>query len=95
MKFEILHDFKIKTNDGIVELRQGQIIKIPKKSAQQLIEKGKVKPLPYLDRNGTLIIPFDALPKYRWWSCGQSVLDTLKELKADEQILKRYGYSQN
>ena len=91
MKFEVLQDFKVRTGSGIVELMRGQTVKLPEKSAWQLIEKGKVKPLPYLDRNGTLIIPFDSPPKYHWWNRGSSVLSTLKSLKADEQILKRYS----
>ena len=90
MKFEVLQDFKVRTASGIVELMRGQTVKLPEKSAWQLIEKGKVIPLSYLDRNGTLIIPFDSPSKYHWWNRGQSVLGTLKSLKADEQILKRY-----
>ena len=90
-KYVVLDDVLVKTSSGVTELRKGQIVRMPEKSAWQLIEKGKVKPLPYFDRNGTLIIPFDSPPKYHWWNRGASVLSILEELKADVNILKRYS----
>ncbi|HIC90539.1 MAG TPA: hypothetical protein EYP21_00445 [Syntrophaceae bacterium] len=45
---------------------------------------------PYLDRRGTLIIPFDCDPRYHWWNNGQSIIETLKELGASEDIIKKY-----
>ena len=49
MKFEVMNNFTVKSLDGIKHLRKGQIIKLPEASAKQLIEAGKVLPLPYLD----------------------------------------------
>ena len=49
MKFEVMNNFTVKSLDGIKHLRKGQIIKLPEASAKQLIEAGKVKPLPFLD----------------------------------------------
>jgi len=46
---------------------------------------------PFINRYGDLIIPMDGDPKYHWWRRGgQSVLDTLLELRATEDILNRY-----
>lgn len=45
---------------------------------------------PHIDRHGTLIIPFSSDPKYHWWNKGQSILETLKELGASEEIIERY-----
>ncbi|OOP56512.1 MAG: hypothetical protein AYP45_08700 [Candidatus Brocadia carolinensis] len=93
-RYEVISDFTAKTPEGIKELKKGQTIKLPEQSAKQLLEAGKIKPLPYLD-NGVLRIPFDSPNKYHWWNRGQSVLDTLKELKASEKITKRYKFYSN
>lgn len=96
MKFEVVEDFKIKTTSkGIIELKQGQIIEMSPAQAQKLA--GKLYPLPYVDHNGTLIIPFNSPPEYHWWNRGQSIKDTLRELGASDEILKRYKspYSEN
>ena len=50
----------------------------------------KQKKMPYLDRHGTLIIPFDCDPRYHWWNNGQSIIETLKELGASKDIIKKY-----
>ena len=43
---------------------------------------GESLPLPYLTPGGTLVIPFASDPKYHWWKGGQSVKQTLAEVKA-------------
>ena len=96
MKFEVVEDFKIKTTSkGIVELRQGQIIEMSPAQAQKLADK--IRPLPHIDHSGTLIIPSNSPQRYCWWQKGQSIKDTLRELGASDEILKRYKslYSQN
>lgn len=46
---------------------------------------------PYIDSNGDLRIPFNSDPKYHWWKgCGQSLLETLRELGASEETVKKY-----
>ena len=45
--------------------------------------------LPFIDKNNDLIIPCSTELKYRWWQGGQSVLETLLELGAGEDILDR------
>ena len=37
---------------------------------------------PFLTADGDLSIPFDSDPKYHWWKGGQSVKQTLAEVKA-------------
>ncbi len=49
-----------------------------------------VRKAPYITQQGDLIIPFDSDSRYHWWSDGQSILDTLFELKASEKVLKHY-----
>ena len=96
MKFEVVEDFKIKTaSKGIIELRQGQIIKMSPEQAQKLAYK--IKPLPHIDHSGTLIIPSNSPHKYHWWDRGRSIKDTLRELGASDEIIKRYKslYSEN
>ena len=45
---------------------------------------------PYINENQELIIPFNTPGKYRWWKGGQSIKETLEELGATEEIMKRY-----
>lgn len=89
MKFEVVEDFKIKTTSkGIIELRRGQVVEMSPSQAEKLGDK--IKPIPYITNFGSLVIPFNSECKYHWWNRGQSVRDTLKELGASEEIIKRY-----
>lgn len=46
---------------------------------------------PYINQAGELIIPMDSHPRYHWWtSNGQSILNTLKELGASQEIISRH-----
>jgi hypothetical protein len=38
--------------------------------------------LPFLTADGTLSIPFDSPERYHWWRGGQSVAETLKEVRS-------------
>jgi hypothetical protein len=38
--------------------------------------------LPFLTADGTLSIPFDSLERYHWWKGGQSIAETLAEVRA-------------
>jgi hypothetical protein len=40
--------------------------------------------LPYFDKSGGLVIPFDSDPKYHWWRDGQSISKTINELSIQE-----------
>ncbi len=45
---------------------------------------------PSIDEKGFLRIPPNTPKKYRWWDGGQSVVETLKELGASEETIKRW-----
>lgn len=38
--------------------------------------------LPYLDRDGALVIPFGSDPRFHWWNGGQLPSETEKEIKS-------------
>jgi hypothetical protein len=46
---------------------------------------------PYIDKYGVLVIPFQSNPKYHWWAGGQTILETLRELKAPNEVIAMYG----
>lgn len=46
--------------------------------------------MPYIDSHGVLIIPFDSDPKYHYWSGGQSLIQTLQELNASQEVIEKY-----
>ncbi len=48
------------------------------------------KDSPYIDHTGTMIIPFNADQKYHFWNGGQTILKTLLELKAPEDIWAKH-----
>lgn len=41
-------------------------------------------------KNGELIIPLDVEARYKWWADGQSILDTLLELEAPDDVVGKY-----
>lgn len=45
---------------------------------------------PYITKEETLIIPFIAPLKYRYWQGGQSIKETLEELNVPDRIKKKY-----
>jgi hypothetical protein len=47
--------------------------------------------IPYLDAQGDLVIPFDAPLKYHHWrEGGQSIVQTLAELNAPPEAVRRH-----
>ena len=48
------------------------------------------QPKPYLRPSGELVIPLNSHPKYHYWRGGQNLLETLLELGADEETIRRY-----
>lgn len=48
------------------------------------------KDSPYIDPTGTMIIPFDADPKYHYWNGGQPLLETLIELNIAKDIWDKH-----
>jgi hypothetical protein len=47
-------------------------------------------PAPYINPKGDLMLSAYSDPKYHWWARGQSVEQTLRELNAPPEIIKRY-----
>jgi hypothetical protein len=45
---------------------------------------------PHIDGSGNLVIPALGPEKYHWWSGGQTIEQTLIELNANEETLKKY-----
>ena len=46
--------------------------------------------IPYIDNNGTIIVPFNADKKYHPWSGGQPLSVTLLEINAPKDIWSKY-----
>ena len=90
-RYEVIAEVTVKTPKEVIALKPGQVIRLPEQSARQLIEAGKIKPLPHITNFGSLIIPHNSPQKYHWWNRGQSVVNTLKELNASEDIARRYS----
>jgi hypothetical protein len=44
------------------------------------------KDSPYIDHAGTIIIPFNADPKYHYWNGGQPLSQTMIELNVTNEI---------
>ncbi|MCR4319178.1 MAG: hypothetical protein NUV74_02435 [Candidatus Brocadiaceae bacterium] len=98
MTYKVIKLFRVKVNGCIIELREGQVISIPEGKAVKLVSDGRIKPIePYITDFGSLVIPFDSDRRFHWWNRGQSIHDTLRELGASDEILKRYKspYSDN
>lgn len=97
MKFQVLENFIIKTGENSISLYKGQTVEVQPEKVTKLVESGRLQPLPYITDYGTLIIPHNAPSRFHWWNRGQSIKDTLQELGASDEILKRYKspYSDN
>lgn len=39
-------------------------------------------PLPFFEADGSLVIPFGSESRYHWWKGGQSVKETIEEVRA-------------
>lgn len=48
------------------------------------------KDIPYIDPTGTMIIPFNADPKYHYWNGGQPITETLTELNIAKDIWDKH-----
>lgn len=46
----------------------------------------KAERLPYFTPGGTLVIPFDSPERYHWWKNGQSVTETIAELRSGKEM---------
>ena len=83
MKYQVVKEIKAKTANGERIIQPGQLINMPPEKAEGFVAEGKIAPLkiPYFDKCGDIVIPFDCDPKYHWWNGGQSISKTINELK--------------
>ncbi|WKZ18904.1 MAG: hypothetical protein QY310_15995 [Candidatus Jettenia sp. CY-1] len=47
--------------------------------------------MPYIDSHDSLVIPFNSDRKYHYWKGGQSLIQTLLELNADQEVMNGTG----
>ncbi len=45
---------------------------------------------PYIDDNGTIVIPFNIDKKYHFWNGGQHLSKTMQELNVPEDIWHKH-----
>ncbi|MBI5386775.1 MAG: hypothetical protein HZA90_19055 [Verrucomicrobia bacterium] len=60
---------------GVRSVREGEGAVEPPEAT------GKKRRLPFLTPGGTLVIPFDSPARFHWWNGGQSVKETLAEVR--------------
>ena len=91
MRYQVLENIRVETNEGVTEVQPGQIMLFPQDRAVPWVERGKIRPLmPHIEKCGTLVIPFGSDPKYHYWNGGQGLSETLDELDAPEEVKKNY-----
>ncbi len=59
--------------------------------------KGELRALlqePHIDSTGSLVIPFSSSEKYCWWKGGQQIMETLSELGATDEVVRRYDWAE-
>ena len=96
MRYQVLENIRVETNEGVTEVQPGQVILFPQDSAVPWVERGKIRPLmPHIEKCATLVIPSGSDPKYHWWNGGQSIMETLEELGAEEDVLENYKWRLN
>ena len=57
------------------------ILRRNKAEAIEMLEADQTRPKPFLDSEGDLVIPYNSDPRYWWWHGGQSISETIRELK--------------
>ncbi len=88
---------EINTLDLVQWMEKRDLQKPPSKGkfeiAKRLGGAAEIKPFrkPYMNKDGTLVIPFESDPQYHWWAGGQSIADTLRELGAPLKVWRRYS----
>lgn len=84
MKVEFVQDFEAQTTSGARTIPAGTVLDLLPEKARRLIRADIAVEIDEEARprlhGETLVIPFKARVKYRWWQGGQSIEETLKEL---------------
>jgi hypothetical protein len=55
-----------------------------------LLEEEEAQARPYINELSELVIPRNAPWRYRWWSGGQDIVETLVELNPSREVWARY-----
>ena len=81
---------KIPSKDlGREEIKKA--VRILKEAGPDKVKAVHRQTMPYIDEQGILVIPFTSDPKYHWWAGGQSIMETLQELKAPPEVIGKYA----
>jgi hypothetical protein len=87
-------------NNGLrIEAPQGALtddmksaLAVHKQDILQTLRSIQAANHPYINERGVLIIPFDSDPRFHWWANnGQTILETLQELKASPEIIAQHA----
>jgi len=81
--------FEVIFDEVINERKKKEMeVYIPEEEKKILLQEEKPHK-PYLI-NGELRIPMNSDPKYHWWNGGQDLKETLEELNAPPEVMKKY-----
>jgi len=80
-RYDVKTQDAVTSNVTVTDKSEGR-----EENAAKITESAK----PFIDASGNLVIPLSAAKKYRWWQGGQHVLETLAELGASDETIKRY-----
>ena len=86
-------------NDGLrVEAPKGVLtddmksaLTVHKQDILQTLKNIQAANQPYINDHGILVVRFKGNPKYHWWAGGQTILETLRELRAPPGVIAKYG----
>jgi hypothetical protein len=79
--------YDVKTQDSV---RSSVAVEDKSECREENAETVSESASPFIDASGNLVIPFSAPSKYHWWNGGQAVLETLAELRANDETMTRY-----
>jgi hypothetical protein len=86
MIYKVSDRLKVRTLEGIRELHAGALITLTEDMARPLLARGRVREVkPYLEADGSLVIPFGCDPRYHYWKGGQLVKVTEEEMRQWKQ----------
>ena len=86
-----LHNGRLQVKEVEPGAKQRAIVQIVRHANELKRElEGIEQPSPYIDLRGNLVIPFKSPRRYHWWAGGQSLRDTLLELRVPNDIWRRY-----
>lgn len=91
-RYEVIKKYKAFIDNKTFPLLIRQIVNLEDAVARLLVECGILAPMPYITESRSLVIPFNAPARYRWWVDGQSPIETLAELGASDELKESHGF---